>query len=1066
MADRLHLSGRIVTALVFSLFLLWCAGSLHAQNAQLTGLVTDPQKAVIRGASVQITKMDTQGTLTAKTNGSGLYAASSLAPGRYRIVVSAPGFETQVINNVELEVAGRTSLTFVLHPGMVSQSVTVDGSGLQINTTDAAVSTVIDRQFVANLPLNGRSFQSLLTLIPGVSVVSNGGQAQVGYGGEVTVNGQRTEANGFAVDGVSANTGAVGENVFLGYGGGYSGSTPGETILGTTQSLVPIDALQEFRATTSTYSAQYGRTPGGQFEFVTRSGTNKFHGNVFDYLRNDVFDANTSINKYEGIARQRERQNDFGGTLGGPLNIPGLYRGEDRTFFFAAYEGLRLQSPQSVSTDVPSYETRASAVAAMQPFLNAFPLPTPNSTSSETNDGNGLALFSSGYSSPSSLNNGSLRIDHQIGERMKLFARYTYTQSTTTGRNTMAPSEVEQQGNDVRGITVGATNFISSRFTNDLRINYTANNSYSHEYMDSFGGATPFNLTDFPVLDQPNANLVFTLEYGRTPTITLTPRTTIQHQVNVVDWMAATVGRHTLKWGIDYRHLANWEDFPSLNEFTIFTGAPVPGTTFTDTVLGLPTINYISKFVTDELEPTFNNFSAFGQDEWKVNSRLNLSLGLRWELNPSPGASNGQLPYALTSTDFSTLALAPQGTRLWHTSYDNFAPRFGLAYQAHSRPGYETTIRAGFGLFYDMPYSTAVQGYYAAGYMSSSTLYYTPFPLSQAAYDALPGASPAPPYTGVAFGFDPHFRMPYTMEWNAAVEQALGEKQSLTLNYVSSAGRRLVTDREFVPANNPNFASGSSLTYTQNAATSSYNALQVKYDRKLTKGLQALLSYTWSHTIDDDTSNFTVFELLRANSDYDIRNNFQVAVTYDLPGQYRNRLMDVTLAHWSLDSRVSARSALPIDVISGIVGYTAAGATLFYHPNRVASQPLYLNDANAPGGRVINFNAYSVATDSQGNDIEGDAGRNSARGFDAVQADLALRKDFTFSGGVGLQFRAEAFNVLNHAIWGNIYNELSMDGPSLFGRAYTMQNTQLGGLNSLYQTGGPRSLQLALKLHF
>lgn len=1036
-----------------------------AQNAQVNGVVSDPQKAVIPHATIEIVNQATQVKEIVTSNGAGVYSIPSLPPGRYRITVSAPGFETQAIDDITIAVAGKLSLDTVLHPGSVNQTVSVDGSGLEVNTTDATVSTVIDRQFVENMPLNGRSFQSLLTLVPGVAVVPSSGG--VGYSGEITVNGQRTEANYFTVDGVSANTGAAAVSSIIGWGSGYSGSVPQETVLGTTQGIVPIEALQEFRATTSTYSAQYGRTPGGQFEFVTRSGTNQLHGDVFDYLRNDVFDANSAINNFDGIAKQRERQNDFGGTLGGPLSIPRLYSGRDRTFFFAAYEGLRLTSPQSSVTDVPTYEVRnAAAVSApaMTAFLNAFPLPTAglpgaNGLNGETDEGNGMAIFQSGYSVPSALDNGTLRIDQQVGEKLRLFARYSYTRSDTTARNTFALSEIEQQGNLARSITTGATAFLTQHLLNELRFNYTASTAGSQDYLDDFGGAVPFDASTIPVLSLPNSNLYFELDYGKVPYFTLTPRTTTQHQINVVDWMGYTVGRHTLRWGVDYRHLANSEGYPSVYEYPVFTTAA-------QTEAGTPYYNFIFKLGLDKLEPTFGNTSLFVQDEWKATARLNVSLGLRWDLNPPPGASNGALPYALTSTNLSTVALAPEGTPMWHTVYTNFAPRIGLAYQAHTTPGYETTVRAGFGMFYDMPYATALQDYWGTGYMAYSTLVGQPFPATQQDYENSPSPTAASPYNSITYGFDPHLKTPYTLEWNAAVEQGLGSRQSLLLNYVASGGRDLLINRPYNPAvdGNANFSAGDGFYLTNNAATSSYNALQVRFDRKMAQGLQALLSYTWSHTIDDDSSNFASDQLFRANSDYDIRNNFQAAVTYDLPGRYSNALLNTALAHWSLDSRVTARSALPVNVI-GTTAYSSNGTGTYYYPNRVPNQPLYLYGSSYAGGRVINYNAFSLAKDSSGNNIEGNFGRNGARGFDAVQADIAVRKDFILHEGIGLQFRAEAFNLLNHPIWGTIYNQLNT-GQVNFGHVYTMENTQLGGLNALYQTGGPRSLQFALKLHF
>ena len=263
---------------LISLFLLLLVSALaipcRAQDAQLSGTITDSSNAAVSNATVDITNTATLVKSATRSNSEGRYLGASLVPGTYEVTVQAPNFETQLIRNISLNVASKVSLNFVLRPGKVEETVTVDESGLQLNTTDANVSTVIDHQFVEDLPLNGRSFQSLMTITPGVAVVPSSG---VGQSGELSVNGQRTESNYFMVDGVSANTGASVSSSGS-TGAGFTGATPGETALGTTQSMVSIDALQEFRVLTSSYSAEYGRIPGGQFAFNTRSGTNQFHG--------------------------------------------------------------------------------------------------------------------------------------------------------------------------------------------------------------------------------------------------------------------------------------------------------------------------------------------------------------------------------------------------------------------------------------------------------------------------------------------------------------------------------------------------------------------------------------------------------------------------------------------------------------------------------------------------------------------------------------------------------------------------------------------------------------------
>jgi hypothetical protein len=1029
-----------------------------AQNAQISGLVSDSQKAAIRDATVEIQNEATQVKTIVKSNGAGLYSASSLQPGTYSLNISASGFERQILNNVTVSVAGKISADVVLHPGNVNEVVTVNSDSLPLNTTDATVSTVVDREFVENIPLNGRSFQSLMTAVPGVVAVPSQGVAK---SGELSVNGQRTEANYFTLDGVSVNTGAAPGGA--GGGAGFSGSTPGESVLGTTQSIISIDALQEFRASTSTYSAEYGRSSGGQFSFQSRSGTNAFHGSAYDYLRNDALDANAWFNGYLNTPakpKQVERQNDFGGTFGGPIWIPGLYQGKDKTFFLFSYEGLRLRAPSPAQRYVvPSMHLRQASPTSLQPVLNAFPLPDD-----KNEDDAGVAYFTSGYSAPSQLNTTSIRMDHSFSDRFKVFGRYGYNPSSGITRGTNL-ANLTNTTRSVQTITLGSTNLIGARSTNEFRFNLTENTGKANNSFDNFGGAQPFDLGSAPGLTN-NDWFGFYFFLAQRVQYAYTPTTARQRQINVVDGFTASFGRHTLKWGVDYRRLANSQSIPHFYEWAwAFDQDVILANDFDEVALYRYTM---------PVKPIYTNFSAYGQDEWRVNQKLNLSLGLRWDVNPAPGDANGNIPYTVDQIqDLTTTKLASQGTALWKTTYGNFAPRVGLAYQVHQQPGHETVLRAGAGMFYDMGNTTASQGYTGIG---SVYRYFTtgPFPASQATVDSVPQPSVSTPYSVLAYGYDPNLKLPRTVQWNAALQQNLGANQTLTLSYIGAAGRKLLLQRSYDlgAIGNPNFVPGSasSVVLTLNGASSNYDALQVQFQKRLSQGLQALFSYTWSHSNDTASTNFTVTQLLKANSDFDIRNNFQAAVTYDILAGRGSSWATVPLRHWSIDTRVSARSALPVDVNSGLSASTVAGAAVSYHPNRVASQPLYLHDRTMPGSRQINPAAYAIAKDANGNNIEGNAGRNSARGFDVVQADIAFRREFPIKEGVQLQFRAETFNILNHAIFGSIYNSLNAGtdgaGRNAFGQAYTTLNNSLGGLNALYQVGGPRSLQMALKLHF
>src|SRR6266545_5623381 len=339
----------LVVLTLLTAFCLLPSALGQSATATLSGTIEDQNKASIPGVLVTIENTGTTLKREATTNDDGSFTVPLLPPGRYVVTARRDGFAPVQINDVVLNVGDQKGLKIELKAGDVNAQVQVTGEAPLINTSPA-VATTIDRQFVANIPLNGRSFQSLLTLTPGIVLVPSFRNST----GQFSVNGQRANANYFTVDGVSAN---VANGVGTRVGQSTSGTLPGLTAFGTTQSLVSVDALQEFKVQTSSYSSEFGRSPGGQISIVTRSGTKDFHGSAFDYLRNDKLNANNWFNNKFRIKRPPERQNDFGATFSGPVMVPG-YNGRDRTFFFFSYEGLRLLTPQFVLTAAPSLSLR------------------------------------------------------------------------------------------------------------------------------------------------------------------------------------------------------------------------------------------------------------------------------------------------------------------------------------------------------------------------------------------------------------------------------------------------------------------------------------------------------------------------------------------------------------------------------------------------------------------------------------------------------------------------------------------------------------------------------------
>jgi hypothetical protein len=586
--------------------------------------------------------------------------------------------------------------------------------------------------------------------------------------------------------------------------------------------------------------------------------------------------------------------------------------------------------------------------------------------------------------------------------------------------------------------------------------------------LDNFGGAVPFDLgtiTDSNGQTTPAVDAFqFFLGFGGTGDVLLDDRRTKQRQFNFVDTMSYSLGRHSLKFGLDYRQLTTplFALGPNAFETGIFTSqtqvrqnSALQVQVLSNTRPDLP------------IAPVYKNFSLFAQDEWKPTQRLSLSLGLRWELNPPPTDAYGNLPYTLNQiTNLSTSVVAPKGTQLWKTTYHNLAPRIGAAYRLRGGSRRETLIRGGFGIFYDLGNTYASTGYTGVGIASRIILTNVAFPLT-AAQGNVPAPSITAPYNSSVTAFDPNLELPYTLQWNVTAEQAIGKSQALTVAYVGSAGRRLLWQHNVFPAllGNSNFTSSAVAILVENGITSDYDALQMQFQRRLSRGLQLLSSYTWSHSIDEASTNFFSRQLLRASSDFDVRHTFQAALTYDVPGHYDNPLARAILRFWSTDARITGRCGLPVEVTAGTFT-DASGRQEFLRGDLVAGQPLYLYGSQYPGGRAVNFNAFTVPTAAERAAFQfGNAPRNLLRGFNAWQVDLALRREFPIHERLKLQFRAEAFNIFNHPIFGEIQNNLTT-GTAVFGRATTTLNNQLGGLSALYQQGGPRSFQFALKLVF
>ena len=1020
----------------------------QSSTATLSGTVEDQTGATVAGASIALVNVAQGSQRLMTSNNDGRFVFPSLPPGQYSLTATRQGFAPVEVKNVTLNVNDQVTLRLTLAVGEISQSVEVLEGASLINES-AEVATVVDRQFVANLPLNGRSFQSLLTLTPGVV------QTRVGSNdlGQFSVNGQRADANYFTVDGVSANTAMSGSQ---NPGQTLAGALPGLTVFGGTNNLVSVDALEEFKVLTSSYAAEFGRSPGAQVSIVTRSGTNDFHGALFDYVRNDLFDANDWFTNRNRLAKPPLRQNDFGGVFHGPILLPRFgqggrqpfYNGRNRSFFFFSYEGLRLRQPQVISNaEVPSLNLRQTALAQIQPYLNAFPVPNGNDL------GNGLAQFSAGYSIPATLNATSLRIDQRLTGRLALFGRYNYAPSETTSRAATQLSSPRTVEFRTRTVTVGGTYSPTPAANNDLRINYSENRAGAFLALDTFGGAVPVaDSALFPSFaSAQESQVAFSLGFGGRPELRVGASTaSVQRQWNVVDTFAVLLGEHQLKFGLDYRRMSPSFNLSSYFQQALFNNA---------TAVRNASVSSLGILANSDAEPRFKNFSAFAQDTWRSSQRLTLTYGLRWEVNPAPRGADGNDAYTATGLDNpATMALAPQGTPLYNTRYFNLAPRFGIAYMLSRETGRETVLRGGVGVFYDMGNAQSTLGFtlppFSTGFLTPFPTN-VPYPLSDAA--ARPPVFPTPPFAFVA-AFDPDLKLPRTYQWNVAVEQSLGAAQTITASYVAALGRELISVRRLVTPN-PVFLS---VQLVRNEATSDYHALQLQFQRRLSRGLQALASYTWSHSVDDASSDFGV-GLDHASSDFDLRHSFSSAITYDVPAP-PSPVARAVLGNWSIDTIVRLQSATPVDLIARS-NFTLFGETVNVRPDYVSGQPLYLTDRLAPGGKQFNRAAFLIPPVGR----QGSLGRNVMRGFPLNETDFSLRRRFGLNERISLLFRADVFNVFNHPNFADPVNSLSSGSFGLstqtFGKGLG-SGTFGAGLSPLYQIGGARSVQFSFKAQF
>lgn len=991
------LQGRVIALLLAGVIVPAAAQRLGS----FYGVVLDTSDAGIGQASITTVNEESGFRRQTQSEPGGAYAVGALEPGEYKITVRKEGFRTVMRFGLRLT-GGAARVDFVLPVGSIEETITVEGTAPLIPREDASTGSRIFADDVANVPLNGRGLLTVLELTPGTNVIP----ATRGDPGQFTVTGQRPNTNSFLVDGLSANTGVTAGGLPAQSTGG---TMPALSAFGSMDSLMSMDAMQEVRVQTSTSVAEFGRLPGASVELTSRSGTNEFHGAAQYRVRNELFSANDWFGNQGGFGRMPLRVQDFSQTLGGPVK-------RNQSFFFASFQRVALLQPFVWLQPVPNANARALAGDWAQPALALFPQPAA---------GSGLVgEVLERNTRPAGLYAGAARFDQALGSRVAMFARYSD-----------APSDNEFGGLAVDALDLRSqslTMAVNARITPNTILDARANESQASAHSRWSPGQDcalqPFVDGFFGVPVACDSLVRFWIG-GIGQLVSGREGDRKQRQFQTVETLALHHGAHSVAVGSDYRTITAIRRDPTGTYGLI-----------ADDVAGLADKRnlWFSSTPGQSASLRVDELSLWIQDTWQPWKRMTVSAGLRWEysppLVPPPNSTANPLYYFL---DPASGNLVNGGQPLWRDSLRNFAPRLGLAFLL-TRDG-RTVLRTGGGLYYDSSLSIA-----------TDVLNGGPLSISQ-----LKSSIHAPFPSIMSFAFLPGLRLPEVGQWNLSVERALTSRDVLSVGYVGSVGWNLIRREAGGAGNNPTTL----VAVTTNHGHAQYNALEVQYRRRLAADVQAMAAYTWSHSIDNASSDSFLFWAApgpgdHGASDFDLRHSMTGTVTYE----------PRFLKGWGLDGVARARSGFPITVMAAdeYQGITLMNA---FRPNLVYGQPLWIDDANVAGGRRLNPAAFVAAPDGK----QGILGRNAIAGFGMWQIDLAVRREFAFKEQRRLLLRLEAFNVLNHPSFADPVRY--MNSP-MFGQSVSMLNLMLGtgspgsGLAPILQTGGPRALQGTIKFEF
>ncbi len=989
------------------------AAFAQSNSGSITGVVADSNGAVVANATVVVTNVGTNETRTVTTDDDGRYEAPGLPTGVYRVDVSASGFQSGRVDEIRLAVGEKARADFALAVGGIGESVTVFDQ-TPTNTETTEIGDTIGEARVENLPINGRDFTQLLATVPGSIQSSN--YFQTSINGLPTWFGQSV-----LVDGIDAGRGDL---------GGLSNALGR---IDARVNRVSVDSIQEVQVVEQTYAAQYGQALGAIVNPITKSGTNEFHGGVFEYFRNDVLDANDFFANARGSGKLKFRLNQFGGNLSGPIV-------RDKVFFFANYEGVRQRTGTVLQGLVPTAEFRATFNPALAPVLANLPLPNSDFVSADPR----LGLFARTGTRELREDTGSFKVDFNATEADHVAVRYNINDSETLTPFGLDESQVAPGSLRVQLFKLSHTHTFSGASVNEFAFGVNRNVTYPQ------GGDIDLPIFNFTFVDNAIAN----------PGPALFSQFRASTVLQFLDTFSMIRGNHALKFGTDIRVNRRAARVDQQDQLVFFSVQDFANNApFSVQRIGHPTLGFENE-----------NFSFFAQDDWKVHPRLTLNLGLRYEASTASREQYGRLQ----NFDPATSTYTPIGQKVHDADLNNFGPRIGLAWDVFGTQA--TVVRAGFGIFYyqELPASF--------GSPHTNTFPNLNINVFDAIFAGLPLAYPlderlftlASQASKATNVIDPNLRTPYSEQWSLNVQQDL-RFGVLQVGYVGNHTLKL-TGGSSVTALNPNRTDpftgmrpnplvGDTFLIAGYPQLN-YNALQASFKRRFTAGLGFNVNYTWAHEIDDAIGFLKDYQDVgnlrgdRASGDTDVRHNFTFDVVYEVPARYFGPLPKRLAEGWQLNSITQIRSGLPVNVT--VTGGFFGGSL---RPDPVPGVPTRPGDYRLPD-RQFNPDAFTAPAPGTYGSLQ----RNALRGPGLTQVDFSIFKDTVLTERLSVQFRTEIFNLFNHPNFADPFGGLNRDpitnslSPTAsFGQSFQTVGDQLGGLLG---AGGPRQIQFALRLMF